>query len=307
MAYQPIEHYGIIGNLRTAALVGMAGSIDWLCLPRFDSPSVFAAVLDDARGGRFRIAPPSNDMRHKQFYWPDTNILITRFLHPGGIGEVEDYMPVGGASGAPTDQLVRRVRVVQGRMPFCLECRPAFDYARAQHHTSISEDGARFDGPGMSVALVASIPLRRNGEGVLADFVLDEGQSATFVLRLLDPGHDAGHSPGTGEAEQRFRETVTYWQRWLSHCTYQGRWREMVQRSALALKLLIYEPTGALVAAPTTSLPESIGGARNWDYRYCWLRDASFTLYALMRIGFTEEAARFMDWLAALARRQVRA
>jgi GH15 family glucan-1,4-alpha-glucosidase len=299
MAYQPIEHYGIIGNLRTAALVGMNGSIDWLCLPRFDSPSVFAAVLDDARGGRFWIAPPADGLRHKQFYWPDTNVLITRFLHPDGVGEIEDYMPVSGAGGAPGDQLIRRVRVVRGCLPFRLECRPAFDYARARHHTAVDEGGARFDGPGMSLGLAASVPLRCDGDGVRAEFTLDEGQHAAFVLRLLDPGHNPGHCPSTGEAEARFRETVTYWQRWLARCTYQGRWREIVQRSALVLKLLTYEPTGALIAAPTTSLPEGVGGVRNWDYRYCWLRDASFTLYALMRLGFTEEAARFMDWLTA--------
>jgi GH15 family glucan-1,4-alpha-glucosidase len=180
-----------------------------------------------------------------------------------------------------------------------MECRPAFDYARAPHNTSLTAHGARFDGPGLSLGLAASIPLRLGDDGVHADFILDEGQSAVFILRRLDSGNDAGHCPSTGEAEERFRETVTYWQRWLSHCTYHGRWREVVQRSALALKLLTYEPTGALVAAPTTSLPENIGGVRNWDYRYTWLRDASFTLYALMRIGFTEEAARFMDWLAA--------
>jgi GH15 family glucan-1,4-alpha-glucosidase len=304
MPYQPIEHYGIIGNLHTAALVGMDGSIDWLCLPRFDSPSVFAAILDDAGGGRFRIAPSgeglaSDELRHKQFYWPDTNVLITRFLHPDGIGEVEDYMPVGGAGGSPGDKLVRRVRVVRGRMPFRLECRPAFDYARIPPRISIGDGSARIDGPGLSLALAASVPLQRDGDGVLADFILNEGQTAAFVLRSIDPGESAGPSPGTDEAEQRFRETVTYWQRWLSHCTYEGRWREMVQRSALTLKLLTYEPTGALIAAPTTSLPERIGGERNWDYRYTWIRDAAFTLYALMRIGFSDEAARVMDWLEA--------
>jgi GH15 family glucan-1,4-alpha-glucosidase len=304
MPYQPIEHYGIIGNLHTAALVGMDGSIDWLCLPRFDSPSVFAAILDDAGGGRFRIAPSgeglaSDELRHKQFYWPDTNVLVTRFLHPDGIGEVEDYMPVGGAGGSPGDKLVRRVRVVRGRMPFRLECRPAFDYARIPPRISIGDGSARFDGPGLSLGLAASVPLQRDGDGVLADFILNEGQTAAFVLRSIDPGESAGPSPGTDEAEQRFRETVTYWQRWLAHCTYEGRWREMVQRSALTLKLLTYEPTGALIAAPTTSLPERIGGERNWDYRYTWIRDAAFTLYALMRIGFTDEAARFMDWLEA--------
>ena len=304
MPYQPIEHYGIVGNLHTAALVGRDGSIDWLCLPRFDSPSVFAAILDDARGGRFRIAPSGeglagDDMRHKQFYWPDTNVLITRFLHADGIGEVEDYMPVGGVGGSPGDKLVRRVRVVRGRMPFRLECRPTFDYARIPPRIAIRDGSARFDGPGLSLGLAASVPLQRDGDGVLADFILNVGQTAVFVLRSIDPSECAGPPPGTDEAEQRFRETVTYWQRWLSRCTYQGRWREMVQRSALTLKLLTYEPTGALIAAPTTSLPERIGGERNWDYRYTWIRDAAFTLYALMRIGFTEEAARFMGWLEA--------
>src|SRR5262245_25801885 len=143
MAYQPIESYGVIGNLRTAALVGMNGSIDWLCLPRFDSPSVFGALLDHRKGGRFCIAPASGDLRRKQFYWPDTNILVTRFLHADGVGEVEDYMPVSQPRA-----LVRRVRVVRGALPFRLDCVPAFDYARADHRVSMTEDGARFEGPG---------------------------------------------------------------------------------------------------------------------------------------------------------------
>jgi GH15 family glucan-1,4-alpha-glucosidase len=296
MPYQPIEHYGVIGNLRTCALVGSNGSIDWLCLPRFDSPTVFAAVLDDSKGGRFRIAPPSCDgLRHKQFYWPDTNVLITRFFHPDGIGEIEDYMPVGGGA----DQVVRRVRVVRGQMPLRVKCRPAFDYARGRHETSVTEHGARFDGPGLSLELAAPVPLTRDGDGVTTDLRLAEGESATFVLRLLQPDDPVGRCPGAGEAEDRFRDTVTYWRRWLSRCTYRGRWREIVQRSALVLKLLTFEPTGAIVAAPTTSLPESIGGGRNWDYRFTWVRDAAFTLYALMRIGFTEEATAFADWLRA--------
>jgi GH15 family glucan-1,4-alpha-glucosidase len=296
MAYQPIEHYGVIGNLRTCALVGSNGSIDWLCLPRFDSPSVFGAILDDRKGGRFSIAPPSCEgQRQKQFYWPDTNVLITRFLHPDGIGEIEDYMPVGGQA----DQIVRRVRMVRGHMPLRLECRPAFDYARGKHETTMDDNGVRFDGPGLSLGLAVSVPVKRDGDGVVADVHLDEGQSATFVLRMLEPGAAVGPCPHHREAEERFRDTVEYWRRWLSKCTYRGRWREIVERSALALKLLTFEPTGAIVAAPTTSLPESIGGGRNWDYRYTWVRDAAFTLYALMRIGFTEEATRFADWLKA--------
>ena len=184
-------------------------------------------------------------------------------------------------------------------MPFRLECRPAFDYARGHHETHLSENGARFDGPGLSLGLASTLPLARDGAGVAADFTLGEGESTAFVLRLLDPDRAPGRCPGTGEAEDRFRETVAYWRRWLAHCTYRGRWREVVQRSALALKLLTFEPTGAIVAAPTTSLPEGIGGVRNWDYRYTWIRDAAFTLYAFLRIGFTEEATRFMDWLEA--------
>lgn len=298
MPYQPIEHYGVIGNMRTAALVGRDGSLDWLCLPRFDSPSVFGALLDDKKGGFFRIAPTAENVRHKQYYWPDTNVLVTRFLHPDGIAEIEDYMPVGpGAS--PDDQLVRRVRVVRGKFPFALECRPAFDYARASHETRVSEHGARFDGPDLSLGLAASVPLRAEGTGAAGTFTLGEGEAATFILRIIDRDAQPGQCPGTDEAEDRFRETVAYWQKWLSQCTYHGRWRETVHRSALILKLLTYEPTGAIVAAPTTSLPEGIGGRRNWDYRYCWLRDAAFTVYAFLRIGFTEEASRFMDWLAA--------
>jgi GH15 family glucan-1,4-alpha-glucosidase len=294
--YQPIENYGVIGNLRTAALVGMDGSIDWLCLPHFDSPSVFAAILDDQKGGRFRIAPAGEDFRRKQFYWPDTAVLVTRFLDDDGVGEVEDYMPVG-SSGTVPDELVRRVRVVRGRVAFRLECRPAFDYARAAHQVDLGPQGARFDGPGQSLDLAAPVPLQRDGAGVVADFTLGEGENATFVLRRLGPDDRPGHCPGVGEAEELFRDTVAYWRRWLSKSTYTGRWREMVHRSALTLKLLSFEPTGAIVAAPTCSLPEAIGGQRNWDYRYTWIRDAAFTLYGLLRIGFTEEAARFRDWL----------
>src|SRR5499426_3084240 len=296
MAYQPIEHYGIVGNMRTAALIGIDGSLDWLCLPHFDSPSVFAALLDERKGGRFRIAPAGDDFRRKQFYWPDTPILISRFLHEDGVGEVEDYMPVGGAGAVP-DELIRRVRVVRGSVSFRLECYPAFDYARATHQSHLDVHGARFEGPGLSLGLAAPVPLTRESDGVVADFTLGEGENVTFALRRLEPEDQPGRCPEVGEAEELFRDTVAYWRRWLSKCTYTGRWREMVHRSALTLKLLSFEPTGAIVAAPTCSLPESIGGERNWDYRYTWIRDAAFTLYGLLRIGLTEEAARFRHWL----------
>jgi GH15 family glucan-1,4-alpha-glucosidase len=304
MSYLPIENYGIIGNLRTAALVGVDGSIDWLCLPRFDSPSVFGAILDDKKGGWFKIAPVGDEMHHKQFYWPDTNILITRFLHPDGIGELEDYMPVAGENSAPREQLIRRVRVVRGTMKFRLECRPAFDYARAEHQTTIGEHGARFDSASLSLGLASSEPFVRNDGGVTAEFTLKEGESETFVLRIVDRDAANGHCPGTDEAEQRFRETVDYWRRWVASGTYRGRWRETVERSALTLKLLTYGPTGAIVAAPTTSLPETLGGHRNWDYRYTWVRDAAFTIYAFLRVGYFSEATRFLDFLEARYREE---
>ena len=295
-AYQPIENYGIIGNMRTAALVGMDGSIDWLCLPHFDSPSVFAAILDATKGGRFRISPKSGDVRFKQFYWPDTNILITRFLHADGVGEVEDYMPVGGARSF-RNELIRRVRVVRGSMSFHLECQPAFDYARSNHETHLGEHGVCFDGPQFKLGLAATLPLQVDGDRVVADFSLKEGEKAVFVLRYLDPSDQQQRCPGLDEAEELFRTTVQFWRCWLRKCTYHGRWREIVERSALTLKLLSFEPTGAIIAAATCSLPEAIGGVRNWDYRYTWIRDAAFTLYGLLRIGFTEEASRFRDWL----------
>ena len=175
MRYLPIEHYGIVGNMRSAALVGIDGSIDWMCVPRFDSPSIFGAILDAKIGGFFRIAPATEHMRRKQYYWPDTNILITRFLHPDGIAELEDYMPVGPGASAD-DQLVRRIRVVRGRLPFKVECRPAFDYARAKHEAHFGEHGVRFDSEQLILGLAASVPLTRDGDGAVAEFTLNEDE-----------------------------------------------------------------------------------------------------------------------------------
>jgi GH15 family glucan-1,4-alpha-glucosidase len=297
VGYQPIEEYGIIGNLRTAALVGLDGSVDWLCLPRFDAPSVFGAILDDQKGGRFRISPAVEGARRKQFYWPDTNVLVTRFLHPDGILELVDFMPVPARGDECEHQLVRRVHVVVGRLPVRLECRPAFDYARAAPAARPDDCGVRFDGPDLCLVLTSPIPLRIDGGGAVGEVTLGAGEELTFVLQVVPPGAKPTGCPTPAGAAALFRRTVEYWQRWLGKCTYAGRWREHVRRSALALKLMTYEPTGAIVAAPTTSLPEGVGGVRNWDYRYTWVRDASFTLYALLRVGFTDEAVRFMDWL----------
>jgi GH15 family glucan-1,4-alpha-glucosidase len=299
MAYLPIESYGVIGDLHTAALVGLDGSIDWLCFPRFDSPSVFAAILDDEKGGRFRIAPTCEGVTRKQMYLPDTNVLLTRFLSPNGVVEVTDFMPVGEpAPGHALHDLVRRVEMVRGSMPMRAYCRPAFDYARAGHRVEARPEGVRFVSRDLGLGLAASVPLRAEGPAAVADFELRQGEQATFLLSALDDGGRLS-AFSLEETERAFRDTVDYWHRWIARCSYRGRWREMVNRSALALKLLTYEPTGAIVAAPTMSLPAPIGGGRNWDYRYTWIRDASFTLYGLMRIGFTEEAYAFMRWLGA--------
>jgi GH15 family glucan-1,4-alpha-glucosidase len=296
--YQPIENYGIIGNMRTAALVGLDGSIDWLCLPRFDSPSVFAAILDDAHGGRFRIAPTLEGARHKQFYWPETNVLVTRFLHPDGIGEIIDLMPIPQPGDECEHQIIRRVHVVAGELSLRVECRPAFDYARATHTTRPDDCGIRFEGPELTLVLTTPIPLRIEPDGgVAGEMTLRAGEERTFVLQMLEAGKKPLACPTPAGAAALFQRTVDYWQRWLRKCTYTGRWRDYVYRSALVLKLMTYEPTGAIIAAPTTSLPEGIGGVRNWDYRYTWIRDAAFTLYALLRIGFTEEAMHFQEWL----------
>ena len=298
MVYQPIENYGIIGDMHSVALVGMDGSIDWLCFPHFDSPSVFAAILDDKKGGRFKISPAPNGVTCRQMYWPDTNVLVTRFLSPDGVGEVTDYMPVGApASGHGHHRLIRRVKVVRGEMTFQAECSPAFNYAQDSHDTEITTEGACFRSPKLSLGLATSAPLRKHGGGAVVDFTLREDETAVFVLQEIEPGAGCGVPVSEPEAEELFQQTVEYWRRWLSKCTYTGRWREIIHRSALTLKLLTYEPTGAIVAAPTCSLPEGVGGERNWDYRYTWIRDAAFTLYGLVRIGFTEEAAHFMYWL----------
>ena len=299
MSYLPIEDYGLIGNMHTAALVGRNGSIDWLCLPHFDSPSIFAAILDDKKGGYFRIAPMEKYVA-KQVYWPDTNILITRFFLTDGVVEVIDYMPVGLQKGEPGfRQIVRRVEAIRGCVPIRVECIPAFNYARDEHKVDLIEGAAIFRSPNITVELTARVPLevKHDRGGVEAIISLKQGERATFVLRPLDEKHK-GAQVYSDELEQvLFNRTVEYWHQWIAKCTYSGRWREIVYRSALALKLLTFEPTGALVASPTCSIPEAIGGPRNWDYRYTWVRDAAFSLYGLLRVGFTEEAGAFMHWL----------
>ncbi len=303
--YLPIEDYAVIGDLHTIALVGKNGSIDWCCLPRFDSPSVFGALLDAEKGGFFRISPPATpDKGYKQLYLPETNILITRFLTVDGVGEITDFMPVKEVGSAEHDHyLIRSVAVVRGSLQFELVCKPAFNYARDPHTIRMSKEGAIFHSECCCLGLASSVPLEDDGQGaVRATFTLHSGQSAHFILESSKDGDRAPQQLSNHEYREAFQGTIRYWRNWLSHCQYHGRWREMVQRSALVLKLLTYAPTGAIVAAPTTSLPETVGGARNWDYRYTWLRDAAFSLYSLLTLGFTQEAEAFMGWLEARCR-----
>ena len=300
MGQQPIEDHGVIGDLQTVALVGMDGCIDWLCFPHFDSPSVFAAILDEEKGGHFKISPCGEGITHKQFYWPDTNVLLTRFLSADGVGEVTDFMPVDKPDRwRDRHQLIRRAGVVRGTMSFRMACRPAFNYARDPHEIQLcGEEGVTFRSTHLSLRLATSLPLKQDGRGgVATEFTLREGECANFLLEDIPQGADCTSALNDSQVHELFVHTASYWRRWISKCTYRGRWREMVCRSALVLKLLTFEPTGAIVAAPTCSLPESVGQGRNWDYRYTWIRDAAFTLYGLLRIGFTEEASRFMHWL----------
>ena len=296
MAYLPIEDHGVIGDLHTAALVGMDGTIDWLCLPSFDGPSVFASILDDEKGGHFKLAPEGHQGRSQQLYLPDTNVLLTRFLSADGVAEILDFMPILEGKN-DRHRLVRNVRVVRGKLPFEMECRPAFDYARQGHTVSVGKAGAVFEGP-TTLGLRSDVPLSEgSGGAVRARFTLEAGESRTFVLAGLGEGEGPEDADGGRTFEEMLEGTMGYWRRWISGCTYDGRWREDVYRSALALKLMVYHPTGALVAAPTMGLPEWVGGERNWDYRYTWLRDAAFALYALISIGFDSEAKNFMGWL----------
>ncbi len=301
MSYLPIEEHGIIGDLRSVALVGTDGAIDWCCAPRVDSPSVFASILDDERGGMWQICPHLDALQSRQMYLPDTNVLITRFLHPDGLAELVDFMPLSAKPAKPERpwRLVRVATAVRGALLFRLVCRPAFDYGRARHEATAQDGGVLFQAPGLTLSLTGTVPVRIDGGAAVAEFRLERGQRASFVLETVGGAGDAFTRTQDGLVQGLFDETVSFWRAWLSRSRYAGRWRAGVDRSTLALKLLAFEPTGAIVAAPTTSLPERVGGARNWDYRYTWIRDASFTLFALLRLGLTEEAGAFMRWLEA--------
>jgi GH15 family glucan-1,4-alpha-glucosidase len=297
MEYQPIENYGVIGDLATTALVSMQGSIDFMCFPRFDSPTIFATLLDRQEGGHFTITPLNGGFQHRQRYFPDTNILLSRFLGEQGIVEISDFMGIEHLGHR--HNLVRRVKVVRGAATLRLVFAPKFDYGRMGHTVERKAGKLLFipDQTRLPALLFrSSLPVTvQNGQAV-AEFKLRADETASFIMEEATPGEESP-SVDTAYVSDAFKETMNYWLTWMGRSKYRGRWREMVNRSALTLKLLTSRAHGSIVAAPTFGLPEKIGGQRNWDYRYTWIRDASFTLYALMRLGYTEEAQAFMRWM----------
>ena len=311
--YPDISEHGLIGDLQTAALVTSDGTVDFFCCPRFDSPSVFASLLDADRGGYCSIRPAADGYVSRQLYFPNTAMLITRFMTPGGVGEVLDFMPV--IEGKPTDRhrLVRHLRCARGTMQFQLEIQPRFDYGRVAHTIEAHDAGAVFRAAnGTHLTMHSSgqrravseggVVIEQAGDGLRATLSLREGESGRGVVLESMGGEPQSLAPE--ELDRMAQDTAAYWKRWLGRSTYTGRWREMVSRSSMTLKLLTYEPTGAPVAAATFGLPEQAGGERNWDYRYTWIRDGSLSMHALAGLGYLEEAARFGGWMRDRATEQ---
>lgn len=299
--YPPIEDHGVVGDLHTVALIDLNATIDYLCFPDFDSPTIFASLLDREKGGSFELHPLGDGAKTRQMYMPDSNVLLTRFLYEEGVAEVSDFMPVEEVGWA--HNLVRRVKAINGEMHFRMRCRPRFDYGRrgcrierTDECLVLRPDGG--DGP--VLFLRSEVPVEVGDGEVTAEFTLRSGESAGFVLEGEGQGtKTAADSPcrSEGYVSESFKQTLNFWRRWIARSSYEGRWRDQVHRSALVLKLLTSQAHGSIVASPTFGLPETLGGERNWDYRYTWIRDASFTLYALTRLGYTEEAHAFMGWL----------
>jgi GH15 family glucan-1,4-alpha-glucosidase len=285
-----IEDYALIGDTRTAALVGKDGSIDWLCVPRFDSAACFAALLGEPRHGRWLLAPANALRRVTRRYRPGTLVLETEFTTDAGVVRVVDCMPPGES----IPNVLRLVEGVSGEVPMRFELIIRFDYGWVVPWVR-TIDGVLVAVAGPD-ALALHTPVRVHGEDLtsVAEFSVKPGQQVPFVLSWY-PSHET--APADLNVGSLIHESEQWWRKWSDHCTYQGEWRDAVERSLITLKALTYLPTGGIVAAPTTSLPEAIGGVRNWDYRYCWLRDATFTLYALMLGGYVEEAAQWRDWL----------
>jgi GH15 family glucan-1,4-alpha-glucosidase len=306
-----IADHALIGDLQTAALVTTDGSVDWFCCPRFDSPSVFGALLDDERGGHFRIRPTGTGWTSSQMYFPDTAVVVTRFFTDAGMGQVIDFMPPAGAVATDNHRIVRLLQCVRGQMRFEIDIAPRFDYGRHPHRAEASDNGVVFTANGTSLTLhvvrepddehKARVDID-NGD-VHGEVDLVGGETRGLVLESAAAGPPREFR--AAEIQRLFDDTVDFWRSWLARSTYTGRWREIIARSAITLKLMTYAPSGGIVAAPTAGLPEQIGGERNWDYRFTWIRDASFSVFALLRLGFREEAEKFGYWLGERIRERV--
>ncbi len=290
-----IEDYALIGDCETAALVGRDGSIDWLCWPAFDSDACFAALLGTPKNGRWLIAPAGELRRISRRYWDNTLILETRFETANGVVAVIDFMPPRGKAS----DVVRLVRGVQGSVSMKMELVIRFGVGIDIPWVKRTEDGALLAICGQDMTVLRT-PVKTRGKDLttIADFEVAEGETIPFVL-TYGPSHLA--LPAPIDPADALQDTEDFWAEWCSRCTYDGDHRALVMRSLITLKALTYAPTGGIVAAPTTSLPEELGGSRNWDYRFCWLRDATFTLLALMNSGYTEEASAWHNWLLRAA------
>ena len=296
MAYKPINDYGLIGDMSSAALVGSDGSIDWCCFPRFDSPSVFAAILDDGKGGRFQIAPNGRALSVEQSYLPNTNVLSTRFTTSTGELLLIDFMPVksiGSSYGSP-HEVHRIVRCTRGVVDVKSTFEPRLDYARADTILVPVREGVVAGGNHQNLTLCSRIPHQIQGNSASSRFTLRHGEEAVFVLAY---GNRRPRRVRSYRTAEKLEQTIAHWEQISARVDYGGTWKEQVVRSFLVLQMLVYEPTGAIVAAPTTSLTESLGGSRSWDYRYAWLRDSSLTMDTFFRMGGTDQATSYLKWL----------
>ena len=296
--YKDIDDYGVIGDLHTVALVGKDGSIDFMCWPHFDSPTLFGALLDERKGGHFSISPLWKEGTTRQMYLPDTNVLFTRFLSDDGVAEICDYMPAGKPE--LKHMLVRRVKTIRGAIKYRLHCAPQFNYGLSVHTTTARKEGVVFeaeDKERLTLLLLSDLPLRTTNGCAHAEFTLKVGQSVNFILEKYDPSAQA--LSAENYIEGKLETAIDFWRSWIKRSHYQGRWREIINRSALTLKLLTSASFGSMIASPTFGLPELIGGPRNWDYRYTWIRDTSFTLNVLMKLGYMGECGAFMQWIEA--------
>ncbi|MEV4477735.1 glycoside hydrolase family 15 protein [Nonomuraea sp. NPDC049504] len=286
----PIEDYALIGDTQTAALVGLDGSIDWLCLPRFDSGACFAALLGEPANGRWLIAPTDAQSRQVHRYRDDTLVLETEFTTGTGVARVVDCMPIRHGPIV----VIRRVEGVRGSVPMRLELLPRLDYGHIPPLIRSHDRVVTMEAGPDTLTLHADVDLQISDAHVTAGFCIGAGESAGFQLSWTDLGQQPQRLPDLAGTVQ---ETTRWWQDWTAGCAYQGRYRDAIVRSLITLKALTYAPSGGIIAAPTTSLPEALGGVRNWDYRFCWIRDATFTLLALLQAGYVSEAVAWREWL----------